>query len=80
MYEGLDFTWLFWAVPLGIVIMLFTGLIIKLVDNKSIKVNDLTPTYSKEKTTTKTEDKVTKVSMDNFKTKEDHPMGDKTHE
>ena len=33
-----------------------------------------------EETSNKTEDKVTKVSMDNVKTKEDHPMGDKTHD
>ena len=43
------------------------------------KINLIDGILSKEDQS-KTSDKISKVSMDNFKTKEDHPMGDKTHD
>ena len=72
---GMDPNWVY-----GI---LFSALFILIIIRFSLPVIQTKAKNKKiqqEQKHTKTEDKVTKVSMDRVKTKEDHPMGDKTHD
>ena len=75
---GYDFSIYTWILILfGLPLIPISGLI----NNWYNKVHkDKTKQPSEDTTPIKTEDKVTKVAIDKVKTKEDHPMGDKTHD
>jgi hypothetical protein len=84
MFEGLikiDFTNpTFLLIITGIIVVPLSGILNNMY-NKSQKtklVKKQNP--SEDKPNIVTSDKTPKVSMDNFETKEDQPMGDKTHD
>jgi hypothetical protein len=81
---GIDFTLLFYSVPIGVTIIIVLALVGHLLgktepsDKSSNRYHTIDD--SEEQEPTQTEDKTTKSSMDNYNTKEEHPLGDKTHD
>lgn len=70
---GIDADW-YYGVCFGLLLILLT-IKLTLPIWKSYSTKKLV-----ENKHTKTEDTIPEVSMDNVKTKEEHPMGDKTHD
>lgn len=86
---SLDLSWLYYVLPVAGVVIIVTGIIENMYNKSQQTPKNISPHQelvekegndSEDKASSQTEDKVTKVSMDNYKTKAEHPMGDKTHD